>query len=160
MVTNIVTKKKYYLFLDLNWFDMKNEGSKGFSLIELLLVVTIIGVIAALAVPALQKGILAAENGSTFSTMRTISSSQVDFYSRFGRFARLAEINSTGQSVFGTTIDNRVVRGQYTFEMTPATPTDAELRSSFTMTATRTDLDGVVYKYELTQTGEIIQILP
>jgi general secretion pathway protein G len=50
----------------------KLSNEKGFSLIELLLVVVIIGIVAALAVPALQKGIRSAENGTTFATMRTI----------------------------------------------------------------------------------------
>ena len=41
---------------------MKRSTEKGFSLIKLLIVVVIIGIIAALAVPAFQKGIIAAEN--------------------------------------------------------------------------------------------------
>lgn len=139
---------------------MKRENAAGFSLIELLMVVTMIGVIAAVAVPAFQKGIMAAENGATFSTMRTLSSNQVDFFSRNGRFARLTELNSTAHTLFGTTAGDRVVRGRYTFEMAPQNPTDAQLRSAFTLTATRQEVDGVTYKYELTQTGEIIQILP
>ncbi|MCA1608424.1 MAG: prepilin-type N-terminal cleavage/methylation domain-containing protein, partial [Acidobacteria bacterium] len=56
------------------------KQQKGFSLIELLLVVVIVGIIAALAVPALQKGLWAAENGSAFATLRAISSAQMDFF--------------------------------------------------------------------------------
>lgn len=139
---------------------MKKVNNAGFSLIELLLVVVIIGIIAAVAVPALQKGIWAAENGATFSTMRTLSSNQIDFYARNGRFARVAELNNSQHSLFGTTAGERVVRGRYTFEMTPVNPTDVDLKTAFTLTATRQEVEGVIYKYELTQTGEIIQILP
>lgn len=142
---------------------MKNQGMKsqdGFSLIELLLVVVIVGIIAALAVPALQKGIRAAENGTTFATMRTISSSQVGFFSQNSRFGRLSELNNALGGGLGTTTGDRIVRGRYTFEMVPVTPTDTELRNEYTITATRSITDDTVYKYELTHSGEIVQILP
>jgi prepilin-type N-terminal cleavage/methylation domain-containing protein len=139
---------------------MKKQNEKGFSLVELLMVVAIVGVIAALAVPALQRGIRAAENGTTFATMRTISSTQVSFFSQNNRFGRLAEINPIVGNGIGTLVGDRLVRGRYTFEMSPLSPTDEELRNEFTITATRNVTDDTIYQYELNQTGEIIQILP
>ena len=144
---------------------IKSSNEKGFSLIELLLVVAIIGIIAAIAMPALQKGIQAAENSTIFATMRTISSSQVGFYSQNNRFGRLDELNQILGNGLGTEISPRIVRRKFTFEMAGLgglTPTDDDLRIEYTVTATRTVLmlGDVVYKYELTQTGEIVQILP
>ncbi len=139
---------------------MKTNGQGGFSLIELLIVVVIVGIVAALAVPSFQRGIRAAENGTAFATLRTISSSQVGYFSQNSRFARLSELNNASNQVFGVTAGDRVIRGRYVFEMTPSNPTDAELRDSFTITATRSVSDDTVYKYELTHTGEIQQILP
>lgn len=139
---------------------MKKDRESGFSLIELLLVVAIVGIIAALAVPALQKGMRAAENGTTFATMRTIASTQVGFYSQNNRFGRLPELQNVLSNALGVTAGDRVIRGRYTFEMTPLSPTDAELRSEYTITATRSVSDDTIYKYELNQTGEIVQILP
>jgi prepilin-type N-terminal cleavage/methylation domain-containing protein len=136
------------------------KDSEGFSLIELLLVVVIIGIVAALAVPALQKGIWAAENGTTIATMRTISSTQVGFYSQNNRFGRLTELQNMLANGLGTTVDPRVIRGRYIFEMNPVSPTDAELSSGFMITATRSVSDDITYKYELTHTGVIVQILP
>jgi prepilin-type N-terminal cleavage/methylation domain-containing protein len=139
---------------------MNERNQSGFSVIELLLVCTIVGIIAALAVPALQKGMRAAENGTTFATMRTISSSQVGFFSQNNRFGRLTELQAMLSNGLGTTAGERVIRGRYTFEMNPVSPTDAELGQEFTVTATRSLSDDIVYKYELTHTGEIVQILP
>ena len=141
---------------------MKNINEKGFSLVELLVVVVIIGIIAAIAIPALRKATQAAENGTTFATMRTISSSQVGFFSQNSRFGRLPELNNQLGNGIGTTILDRIVRNKFTFEMVPVVPTDADLRNEYTITATRTVLNpgDIVYKYELTQTGEIKQIEP
>ena len=138
---------------------MKLDNQKGFSLIELLLVVTIIGIVAAVAVPNFQKGIRAAENGSTFSALRVISSAQVAFFSQNGRFGRLNEIHAIAPSI-GTVVGDTIVRGDHVIEMTPVSPTDAELKDSFTVTATRAYDDNLIHKYELDETGEIRWLLP
>ena len=140
--------------------NMKEREDAGFSLIELLCVVVIVGIISALAVPALQKGMRSAENGSVFATMRSVSSTQVSFFSQNNRFARLPEIQRIMSNAVGTTVEDKVIRGKYIFEMNPASPTDDELSREYTITATRSSSDDVIYKYELNHTGEIVQILP
>jgi prepilin-type N-terminal cleavage/methylation domain-containing protein len=140
---------------------MMNRKEDGFSLIELLLVVVVIGIIAALAVPALQKATRAAENGTTFATLRTIGSAQVSYYQQNGRFARVTEINNLSGGSIGSNSGNDVIRGKSVFSMVPATPTDPELRVSYTINAVRNiSGEGVTYRYELTQSGEIHQISP
>src|ERR1041385_1950268 len=85
---------------------MKNE--KGFSLIELLIVVAIIGIIAAIAIPNLLKSRQAANEAAAISAVRTIGTAQATYQSTKGLgkdFAvDLAALNTEGSvdSVLGS----------------------------------------------------------
>lgn len=139
---------------------MQNKGNHGFSIIEILVVVVTIGIIATIAIPYLQKAIRAAEVGNTIATMRVISSTETSFYSQNGRFGRLTEINNLHGNSLGTPSGNEIHRGKFVFSLSPAAPTDADLQLGYTMTATRNVADEGLYVYELSQSGEIRQILP
>jgi len=61
---------------------MKNQ--KGFSLVELLVVVIIIAIIAAIAIPNLLASRRAANEASAISALRTIHSAEVTYFSTAG----------------------------------------------------------------------------
>src|SRR5688572_31747360 len=140
---------------------MRNRSERGFSIVELLVVVVIIGIVAALAVPALQKAIRAAENGTTFATMKTMASTQPGILHQYGRFGRLAEINAILSNGVGTPAGNEIHRGKFVIAMVPPVPTDLELLDSYTITATRNVAgEGIIFQYEITQAGQVRQISP
>jgi len=84
----------------------KNKGQQGFSLIELLIVVAIIGIIAAIAIPNLLASRKAANESAAISTLRTIGSAQQIYIQQLGSntnfAASLVVLGPTGASL----IDN------------------------------------------------------
>lgn len=75
---------------------MKNE--QGFSLLELLIVVVVIGLIAAIATPNLLASRRAANEGSAISSLRTLGGANVTYAATTGNGSYAGQASSVGTS--------------------------------------------------------------
>jgi len=104
---------------------MRNK-QKGFSLIELLIVVAIILIIAAIAIPNLLRSKMAANEASAVGSLRTINTSGVAFSITYGNFpTKLTDLgpSTAPTSTAADLIDSALVTGTksgYTFSYTAA----------------------------------------
>lgn len=70
--------------------------NKGFSLIELLIVVAIILIIAAIAIPNLLRAKIAANESSAVQSVRTINTTQVEYQSTYPNVGYAATLQALG----------------------------------------------------------------
>jgi len=103
---------------------------KGFSLIELLIVVAIILIIAAIAIPNLLRSRIAANEASAVGSIRTINTAEVTFASTYPDvgFAALASLGGSGGTSTGAGLLDSVLAGgtksgySFTTTITGGTP--------------------------------------
>jgi prepilin-type N-terminal cleavage/methylation domain-containing protein len=123
---------------------MRNEKQKGFSLIELLIVVAIILIIAAIAIPNLLRSKMAANEASAVATLRTYNTAIVSYSTTYNtdpdtNMSELGPATSPSSSA-ADLVDNLIgsatpVKSGYSFTYTAGTPSSTGVISQYTITA-------------------------
>jgi prepilin-type N-terminal cleavage/methylation domain-containing protein len=118
-----------------------NKKQKGFSLIELLIVVAIILIIAAIAIPNLLRSKMAANQASAVGSIRTLNTAAVSYNSTYGNGfpKQMSWIGNDGTTVISCTnaelVDTVLTSGLksgYSFALTPGAVAVSSSSSSCT----------------------------
>src|ERR1700704_3418056 len=80
------------------------QKEKGFSLIELLIVVAIILIIAAIAIPNLLRARIAANEASAVASIRTLNTAQISYISTYPTVGFAAGLSNLTGSCTGATL--------------------------------------------------------
>jgi len=140
----------------------RNNKQKGFSLIELLIVVAIILIIAAIAIPSLLRAKMAANEASAVASLRTYNTSIVAYQSTYGtdpttNFAQLGPATTPSASAADLVdsllgIANPAIKSGYSFTYTAVSATPV---TQYTILAVPQSSSTGQRKFFTNQTGVI-----
>src|SRR5882672_1745064 len=89
MANTTVTSSRtsYYVNRMLPYLRRRRLQQRGFSLIELLIVIAIILIILSIALPQMSKSRMHAQEMAAIKTLNTINTTEIQYQSQFGKFA-------------------------------------------------------------------------
>jgi type IV pilus assembly protein PilA len=145
---------------------MRTNKQKGFSLIELLIVVAIILIIAAIAIPNLLRSKMAANEASAVGSMRTLNTAAVTFSTSYGGYppslaallppASGVQASSTAADMVDSVLGGGTKSG-YAFTWTAANSDTNGNYQTYTISAAPTSLGTTGQRYFFTDQSGVIR---
>ena len=122
---------------------LRSRGRKGFTLVELAVVIIIIGILAAFAVPRFLDSVERSKAGEAFNYLAAVRSAQERYQVRQGTYAD--DISK---------LDIQMQEPKYFTVGTPAAGTTGSLEDSWTLTMTRSGASGGYGAYTVVFTDQ------